>query len=449
MHDGSSNKRLDSWKDIAAYLKRDERTAMRWEESGLPVRRIPGRRRGNVFAYSNEIDAWLKAAMPVEARPTAPRLFAEAPTASVPPLARLTRNPWLVQVVAIPALAVGLFAIVALVWKATASAPLGGITLRDNKFVALDKAGKSLWTYPLPEDGVVLPPDRTPGINYVGDLAGDGHREVLIGLPRPDHAPGEARDRELFCFSETGRLLWRFDPQDTIRFVSGNYGPPWNIERYLLYQVAGETRIALVFTHQIWWPSILVILDARGQELGRYVNSGDILTLTSAKSPAGPLLLIGGVSNSNGLSGFFAVLDGSHPTGTSPERSGSEFECTSCSQGHPLHYFVFPRSEINILSLASYGTVDSIRAVQSGVEVQTQEANAQDVGAAGIFEFTSEFELKRARWSDGYRQLHELFEREGKIHHVWDHCPDRSGPRVVQSWDSLRGFTELRLPALD
>ena len=45
--------RLDSWKDIAAYLGRDVTTAVRWErEHGLPVRRVPGGQRRPVFAYT-------------------------------------------------------------------------------------------------------------------------------------------------------------------------------------------------------------------------------------------------------------------------------------------------------------------------------------------------------------------------------------------------------------
>jgi len=34
-----ASERLDSWKEIAAYLKRDESTVRRWENEGLPVRR--------------------------------------------------------------------------------------------------------------------------------------------------------------------------------------------------------------------------------------------------------------------------------------------------------------------------------------------------------------------------------------------------------------------------
>jgi len=51
--------RLDSWKEIAAYLCRGERTAKRWEtERALPVHRVPGGR-GSVYAFTAELDQWL------------------------------------------------------------------------------------------------------------------------------------------------------------------------------------------------------------------------------------------------------------------------------------------------------------------------------------------------------------------------------------------------------
>jgi|GEM_PF-1238993 TolB-like protein/Tfp pilus assembly protein PilF len=53
--------RLDSWKEIAAFFGRDERTVRRWEkERGLPAHRVPGGARGSVFAYTNELADWLK-----------------------------------------------------------------------------------------------------------------------------------------------------------------------------------------------------------------------------------------------------------------------------------------------------------------------------------------------------------------------------------------------------
>ena len=62
---------LGSWKEIGAYLNRNEATARRWErEEGLPVHRHPHKARSSVFAYPSELDAW-KAARKLAARPPA------------------------------------------------------------------------------------------------------------------------------------------------------------------------------------------------------------------------------------------------------------------------------------------------------------------------------------------------------------------------------------------
>ncbi len=56
----SSGDRLDSWKEIAAYLNRDVTTVQRWEKrEGMPVHRHLHDRSGSVYAYGPELDAWL------------------------------------------------------------------------------------------------------------------------------------------------------------------------------------------------------------------------------------------------------------------------------------------------------------------------------------------------------------------------------------------------------
>jgi len=53
--------RLDCWKDIAAYLGKVERTVKRWDvDRGLPIHRVPGGGRASVYAYTAELDEWLK-----------------------------------------------------------------------------------------------------------------------------------------------------------------------------------------------------------------------------------------------------------------------------------------------------------------------------------------------------------------------------------------------------
>lgn len=74
------DRRLDSWKAIAAFLGRDERTVRRWEkENALPIHRVPGGSRRRVFAYENELAAWLAAPkVAAQVGSAAPRLQAVA-----------------------------------------------------------------------------------------------------------------------------------------------------------------------------------------------------------------------------------------------------------------------------------------------------------------------------------------------------------------------------------
>jgi Tol biopolymer transport system component len=56
-----SEDRLDSWKEIAAYLKRDVTTVQRWEKrEEMPVHRHLHDRMGSVYASRAELDAWTR-----------------------------------------------------------------------------------------------------------------------------------------------------------------------------------------------------------------------------------------------------------------------------------------------------------------------------------------------------------------------------------------------------
>jgi len=68
MVEHSSDDRLDSWKEIAAYVRRDVKTAQRWEKrEGMPVHRHLHDKMGSVYAFRTELDAWTS-----NRRPTTP-----------------------------------------------------------------------------------------------------------------------------------------------------------------------------------------------------------------------------------------------------------------------------------------------------------------------------------------------------------------------------------------
>jgi Putative lumazine-binding len=75
-------KTLESWKQIAAYLDRSERTVRRWEATeGLPVHRREHEKQDTVFAYRHEIEAWSR----LRTRCRGPSAAGEADIVAAPP----------------------------------------------------------------------------------------------------------------------------------------------------------------------------------------------------------------------------------------------------------------------------------------------------------------------------------------------------------------------------
>jgi len=78
MHDGRDaareplGRRLDSWKEIAAYFGRGVTTVQRWEQDeGLPVHRHTHVKKGSVFAFESELAAWRVQRAQANAQPQA------------------------------------------------------------------------------------------------------------------------------------------------------------------------------------------------------------------------------------------------------------------------------------------------------------------------------------------------------------------------------------------
>src|SRR6266850_5054484 len=110
-----NQERLDSWKEIAAYLKRDVRTVIRWEkERELPVRRVPGGHKQAVFAYRDEIDTWLQRGKPNTG--TEPEPVTESPIDGLEPSRESDRSPQRAIVIMIAVgFACGILALTAMV----------------------------------------------------------------------------------------------------------------------------------------------------------------------------------------------------------------------------------------------------------------------------------------------------------------------------------------------
>lgn len=86
MLDPPADKRLDGWKAIAHYFRRDRTTVMRWaRDRALPVHRMPGGIQGSVFAFEHELASWALRNVDVETpSPSLPDAAAPGTEAEAP-----------------------------------------------------------------------------------------------------------------------------------------------------------------------------------------------------------------------------------------------------------------------------------------------------------------------------------------------------------------------------
>lgn len=426
--------RLDSWKDIAAYVGRDARTVARWEhERGLPVHRVPGGGRAHVFAYPDELDAWLAGGHTTADDPL------QAPRAGAG-WGRLLG--W--------AAAFGGMAVAVLggVWAlsrpevpssetAVSRAPRS-LAIVGSELVALGGDSQVLWSYRFP--GRTLTPITSRWF-HICDLDADGVDDVLATVETTGPA-AEQRGGSLLQFTGSGRLSWEATLADRLEFRDSPYVPPWATAGLDVFRVDGQTRIVWLVHQFTWWPGLMVTYDARGRRLATFVNSGWIRA--AAASPDGRYLVATGITNARQAC-FLAVLDARHPEGHSPEPAGSLTECRNCPEGAPLYYFVFPRTDLGLSQPFPTGG-PSVQVFSDGtVQLQTHESPEPAV-ATVVYDFSANFTLRRAKVSDSYWVWHRRLEGEGVLRHAREQCPVSQG-LTVQRWSPGSGWEPVRVPA--
>ncbi len=156
----AKRRRLESWKEIAAYLGRDVTTVRRWEKrEGLPVRRLHHSKLGSVYAYTTEVDAWRNERAPAGAT--------NAP--GTPPVSEVVRSGVPARAAAVLA-ALALALVASLIW-----------IVRDRTTVQPASANGSIRSL------AVLPLQNFSG-NPEQDYLSDGMTEALIARLSTIHA---------------------------------------------------------------------------------------------------------------------------------------------------------------------------------------------------------------------------------------------------------------------
>ena len=393
--------RLDTWKAIAAHVGRDVRTVLRWhKDRGLPVHRVPGGKGRSVFAYADELDAWMQSEG--SERPAVPALSSEPQVRSIALPAGLAAS------VVILLVAAGVFAA-----RATARGAPARVTVEGPSLVAFDNAAREVWRVTLPGAATL-----TPRGAVFADLDGDGSHEILVPL---NFVGSPSQPGALYCLDAKGRVLWSRSIDDTVRFGAGEFRPPWASADVAILRRGPATAVAYAVNHSVWWPTIVALLDARGEITGRFIHAGWITRLETAAD--GRTVFAGGVSNARDAS-ILAVLDEGAFSGAWAETT-PEYQC-ACPAARVSRYFVFPRSEAN-RAAGRLALRESIEVRDDG-SVLIRVPQHSDFAADALYEFTPSLDLRRAAFADLYWDWHRQLEGSGLLDHSRGDCRAQTPP---------------------
>lgn len=424
--------RFDSWKAIAAYLGKDESTVRRWErELGLPVQRVQGAPGRSVFAYKEDLDAWLTRRQPALRESESVRIDPPPAGASL----RWTAILWAGAVVMILGSLVA-----AVAWRRGGVSPVAAASFNAGALVGKDAAGVERWRVALSSDeqaeglfGRTEPVELLPS---GGALAGVG-----MWIRASDE---RLRSGGVFEVSRDGRIEHQFAFDDAIRFGAVTYRAPWILSDYRVSPPGAPRRIAVVAHHAQWWPSVLTILDDRWQRRGTFVNAGWIEHLYWLSPDR---LLVSGYNEAldGGVVALFdaAAIDGQ----LRAEGADPKFDCDGCGGARPLRYLVMPRTEVNVATGSRFNRA-SVQVTDEGFVVRTIEVEQEGALAAAdaLYDFSADLTLRGVSFSSRYWDVHESLHRAGKLDHDRAHCPFRNGPAVVHFWDGA-SWRDVRPPA--
>lgn len=415
---------MDSWKEIAEYLGRDVRTAIRWESQGLPVHRIPGGRGTSVFALSNEIDAWMLG------RPGAPPADVQPTRVAVPP-SRRRATTRIVTLVAVCLLVLSLVPAAFGLRRAAGADKIASlrvsVTPTDISLIA--DSGEPRVIHRFQSDRAVPIHDRPV---RVVDLDGDGVADIVAGISFfADSALNMMRAGELLNISVNGELRWRFAFDDVLTFGDETVRGPWALAAWEAFADPTAPRLAVAGHDHVWWASMVAVIDDRGRRESVFVNPGWIESLLWLGSTR---LAAAGFSNARNEA-MFAVIDPDAGPSQAPGSAGTSFACTGCSAKPPFFYATFPRSELNLLTGSPFNRA-RVSIAGDRVLVTTSEIGTSP--ATAIYEFDRNLRFVRANFSDAYWDEHGRLERDGKLAHGRDQCPDRDG-LAFHVWDAAAG----------
>jgi hypothetical protein len=439
----NGNGRLDGWKEIAAHLRCNVRTAIRWEKKlGLPVLRLnKDAGRSKVIAFKSELDKWLAAGRRNSSAPAPARRLSPALTGILSGGTILA------------------LAAVILVLGRRAPNPIR-FEVKGQSLVFYDSKDRNLWPWPLPvmEDQTPFYADvhnvimkKRPRVAFK-DIDEDGRNEVAAFISNDNPA-----ERAILLFDHNGREIWKRFPGFEARYLreipSSFIGMQIGLEDI---NGDGKGEILVLWGHARFHPGVFEIFSTSGDRLFHYDHTGILQSFVLVYEGAGRRvnkILLGGTNSLLGGDAVLIVLDPSNlqsglgpPYEMPPElqnriKDPEVFTPVSPSKAGQTQYIRFPQNSLSLLNYPSWMNVLEMIPSDRSFSIQVQFLG----GVYAYYVFDPEFRLTGIDPGSDLPRRYPEFYRSGRMKiNLDDFLKERKND--VWNWN---GTTWMKVPFVD
>ena len=427
---------LNGWKEIAAYLARSVRSAQRWErELGLPVHRINTPDGGQiVFATRFEIDEW-KGRQDAE-KTTPDRIDDGSSELTRVDAAKPGRwTTWFTGRAALFALGIAIGATAVGMIRFSIPGRPDRFEIDDNVLTAYTQSGFSVWTYAFGRTAHHPQTSRT--FTSQGDVDGDGSTDVVIAVRYAPPMSKSTFSDAILAFRHDGSLIWQVQPVLQISHKGQTFEGPWQVLDFRISPDRARPRVWIAYNHPTWRPAFVLEVEPTGRSLLRYVQSGWLHALQYWQTASGTFLAVGGVGNEYSRASVALVNVDGEPAQSVPNED-SPLACEGCPRGDPHAFFLFPPSELAALYDRPYSWAKRLALDGPNLKIATDEG----FGEGSIATISPDVRVVEFERADRYWQAHRTFEKQERLTHSAEDCPDRAMPHEIQVWTPRAGWTQ-------
>jgi hypothetical protein len=358
---------LNSWKEIADYVKQNIRTCQRWEKNlGFPVHRLEGYANSRVFATKEEIDRWMKKRLAINKKLSKTNFQA-------------SKKRILVSLTSI-FLLFSTSAFLIIIFFKNPSQPtdflINGSTLnildeKDQKLGEFDTHRKDLQSdlFYRKYFQNKRPELRTPfPMLAFEDIDNNGSKEILFIIKEKL----DVTENIFVCLSRKVKKLWEYRAGREVVNEKNQFNHIFKIRGFGLKDFNGDLikEIVLIKNHISAPLSWAIILNSKGEIIREYKHSGkfnDFMVLDLNDDGIKEIILAG--YNSDNRCPCCVILECTFRKGGLPH--GDEENTGKNKQNFPLIYCIdFPTNDLmNELPVNSF-TLTQISTSESNSEIK-------------------------------------------------------------------------------